>query len=88
MPSDPKDVPADEGQPQDWQDPELLRDIQAATGLDLKVEKRKKGKKNPGLTDIKQVENTTRKRLGKKIFNKTAMRRVASHLNKVDGITK
>jgi len=69
----------------DWQDPDLLRDIEAATGIDLKVSKGKgKGKKSKrqGLTCLKTVQNTTRNRLEKKIFNRSAMKRVASDLNK------
>lgn len=69
-----------------WQDPELLRDIEAATGLNLTVKKGKgkqvnkkgkgkgKGKKGakkyPGLTDLTLKTNTSRKRLEKRVFNK------------------
>ena len=70
----------------DWQDPDLLRDIEAATGINLKVSKGKgKGKKSKssqGLTCLKTAQNTTRNRLEKKIFNRSAMKRVASDLNK------
>ena len=73
----------------DWQDPELLRDLEATMGLNMKVEKKRKGKrKHPGLTDIKETENTTRKRLGKKLFNRSAMKRVADELNRLEGRRK
>lgn len=80
----------------DWQDPELLRDIEAATGVNLKMpEKRKskgkgsKGKstkkpKYPGLTDVKKVENTVRKRLEKKVLNKNVVKRVSATLDALD----
>lgn len=64
----------------DWRDPELMRDIEAATGEDLgssktygkgkKGGKGKSRKKYPNLTDLKQNANTSRSRLEKKVFNK------------------
>eukprot|EP00062_Callorhinchus_milii_P012857 gi/632960344/ref/XP_007896144.1/ PREDICTED: UV-stimulated scaffold protein A [Callorhinchus milii] len=62
----------------DWQDPELMREIEAAKGVDLgssklyKKGKKGKGKKKkyPNLTDLKQQSNTSRSRLEKRIFNK------------------
>lgn len=65
----------------DWRDPELMREIEAATGEDLgssktygKGKKAGKGKgkkrKHPNLTDLKQTANTSRSRLEKKVFNK------------------
>lgn len=57
----------------DWQDPQLLNEIKAATGIDLKIpEKRSKGKKkkNEGLTNLKQINNTVRQRLAKKIVKR------------------
>lgn len=75
----------------DWRDPELMRDIEAATGEDLgsdRVGKKGKGKgkkkKFPNLTDLKQKTNTSRSRLEKKVFNKSAMRRVAEVMVKAD----
>jgi len=68
----------------DWQDPELLRDIEAATGINLKMPNKKgKGKKSKesNLTNIKAMQNTVRKRLEKKIFNRSSMKRVATDLN-------
>ena len=68
-----------------WQDPELLRDIEAATGLNLQMPQKKKGgKKNKGeqgLTNIREKQNTVRNRLEKKIFNRSAMKRVAADMN-------
>lgn len=62
----------------EWRDPEFMREIEAATGLDLGSSKsngkgqKKKGKKQkyPNLTDLKQQANTSRSRLEKKVFNK------------------
>uniref|UniRef100_A0A8B9KVN9 UV-stimulated scaffold protein A n=1 Tax=Astyanax mexicanus TaxID=7994 RepID=A0A8B9KVN9_ASTMX len=78
-----------------WRDPELMREIEAATGEDLgssrtygKGKKGGKGKgkrkKHPNLTDLKQTANTSRSRLEKKVFNKSSMRRVAEVMNKID----
>ena len=76
---------------EDWQDPELLHDISAATGIDLKVGKRGRGKgkgknsrKHPGLSNIKELQNTTRTRLEKKVFNRASMKRVADKINDLD----
>ena len=72
----------------DWQDPELLRDLKASTGIDLKIPKkfeRRKKKENGekrGLTDLNKVGNLARKRLEKKVFNKSSMKRVAERMNK------
>lgn len=64
----------------EWQDPEFMREIEAATGVDLGSSRysgkgkggKSKGKKKkyPNLTDLKQQANTSRSRLGKKVFNK------------------
>ena len=81
-----KKLPHEENQAvnDDWQDPELLRDIEAATGVNLQVKKGKgKGKKSSesGLTNIREKMNTVRNRLEKKIFNRSSMKRVAADLN-------
>ncbi|XP_054488593.2 UV-stimulated scaffold protein A isoform X4 [Agelaius phoeniceus] len=76
----------------EWRDPEFMREIEAATGLDLGSSKsngkgqKKKGKKQkyPNLTDLKQQANTSRSRLEKKVFNKGAMKRVTKAMNRVD----
>ncbi|XP_075994796.1 UV-stimulated scaffold protein A isoform X2 [Genypterus blacodes] len=74
----------------DWRDAELMRDIEAATGEDLGSErlskngKRKKKKKYPNLSDLKQNANTARSRLQRKVFNKSSMRRVSQVLSKAD----
>ncbi|XP_067240998.1 UV-stimulated scaffold protein A [Chanodichthys erythropterus] len=83
----------EEEQP-DWRDPELMREIEAATGEDLgssktygkgkKGGKGKSRKKYPNLTDLKQNANTSRSRLEKKVFNKSSMRRVTEVMNKMD----
>lgn len=59
----------------DWQDPEFMRDVEAATGLDLGSAGHHRGSKGrkrrpPGLTDLKQQANTARARIAKKVFAK------------------
>lgn len=60
----------------DWQDPEFMKDVEAATGVDLgssrysKKGKGKKKKKHPNLTDLRERANTARARLEKKVFAK------------------
>ncbi|XP_066041416.1 UV-stimulated scaffold protein A [Chamaea fasciata] len=76
----------------EWRDPEFMREVEAATGLDLGSSKsngkgqKNKGKKQkyPNLTDLKQQANTSRSRLEKKVFNKGAMKRVMKAMNRVD----
>ncbi|XP_013224990.2 UV-stimulated scaffold protein A isoform X2 [Columba livia] len=76
----------------EWRDPEFMREVEAATGVDLGSSKnnekggKKKGKKKkyPNLTDLKQQANTSRSRLEKKVFNKGAMKRVVNAMNRVD----
>ncbi|XP_070607508.1 UV-stimulated scaffold protein A [Erythrolamprus reginae] len=84
-----------EQQPE-WRDPNFMREVEAATGADLgsshfdrkaKGEK-KKGKKTkkkyPNLTDLKQKANTSRSRLGKRVFNKSSVKRVVKAMNRID----
>ncbi|NXT61200.1 UVSSA protein, partial [Chaetops frenatus] len=75
----------------EWQDPQFMREVEAATGLDLgssksngKGQKKGKRQKYPNLTDLKQQANTSRSRLEKKVFNKGAMNRVMKAMNRVD----
>nr|XP_015200496.1 PREDICTED: UV-stimulated scaffold protein A isoform X2 [Lepisosteus oculatus] len=79
----------------DWRDPELMREIEAATGVDLgssksfgKGKKGSKGKgkkkKYPNLTDLKQKSNTARSRLQKKVFNTRSVKRVTEAMNRID----
>ncbi|XP_072353640.1 UV-stimulated scaffold protein A [Scyliorhinus torazame] len=76
----------------DWRDPELMREIEAATGVDLGSskcnQKSKKGKgkkkKYPNLTDLKQQSNTSRSRLEKRVFNKASVKRVSEAMTCVD----
>ncbi|CAH1259190.1 UVSSA [Branchiostoma lanceolatum] len=63
---------------EDWRDPELQRDIEAATGIAMgtvsgrgKGKGKGKGKKLSNLTDLKKVKNTTRRRLERKVFNRS-----------------
>eukprot|EP00095_Tigriopus_kingsejongensis_P000869 maker-scaffold389_size186684-snap-gene-0.23 protein:Tk00869 transcript:maker-scaffold389_size186684-snap-gene-0.23-mRNA-1 annotation:"TPA: hypothetical protein BOS_6983" len=72
----------------DWQDPKLLADIKAATGRDLTITKKgtklkgRNVKKHSGLTNVDALENTSRKRLEKKVFNRSSLRRVAENIHK------
>nr|XP_025743242.1 UV-stimulated scaffold protein A isoform X1 [Callorhinus ursinus] len=72
-----------------WQDPEFMRDVEAATGVDLGSSRssgRGKGKRrrHPGLTDLKQQANTARARIAKKVFAKAAVQRVVTAMNQMD----
>ena len=64
----------------DWQDPELLKDIQAETGLDLKIEPRRK-KKKTNLSDVDKILDTPRNRLAKKILNKSTIKRISGEMD-------
>ncbi|XP_016014800.2 UV-stimulated scaffold protein A isoform X1 [Rousettus aegyptiacus] len=73
----------------DWRDPEFLRDVEAATGVDLgsaRAGGRGKGKRrrHPGLTDLRQQTNTARTRIAKKIFAKAAVQRVVTAMTQMD----
>ncbi|NXY82639.1 UVSSA protein, partial [Alcedo cyanopectus] len=76
----------------EWRDPEFMREVEAATGVDLGSSKnngkggKKKGKKKkyPNLTDLKQQANTSRSRLEKKVFDKGAVKRVVKAMNQMD----
>ncbi|KAL1789575.1 UV-stimulated scaffold protein A isoform X1 [Sigmodon hispidus] len=73
----------------DWQDPEFMKDVEAAVGVDLgssRYSKKGKGKKkkHPNLTDLRERANTTRARLEKKIFAKAAVQRVVAAMNQMD----
>ncbi|KAF7238681.1 UV-stimulated scaffold protein A [Varanus komodoensis] len=72
-----------------------MKEVEAATGVDLgssrysgkgKVGKKgqMKRKKYPNLTDLRQQADTSRARLERKVFNKTAMKRVVKAMNRVD----
>ncbi|ESO96797.1 hypothetical protein LOTGIDRAFT_159535 [Lottia gigantea] len=80
-----------EGKMADWRDHELEKDIEGALGIDLgsssskgKGKGKKKNKKYENLTDVKEIKNTSRNRLEKKVFNRTAMKRVTSRLDAAD----
>jgi len=67
----------------DWQNPQLLQELKHSVGIDLTVGKRKR-RKYPALQDIKLLENTSRKRLEKKIFKKVVRERVEKDLNSIN----
>ena len=47
--------------------------------------KGKKGKKkHPGLVDISAAQNTVRKRLEKKVFDRSSLKRIAARMNRID----
>ena len=59
----------------EWQDPEFMRDVEAATGVDLgssgpSGRGRGKRRRRRGLTDLKQQADTARARIAKKVFAK------------------
>lgn len=71
----------------EWQDPTLLKEIEAAIGIDLTVKKRgriKSKEKNSLLQDLKTCDDTPRKRLKRKIFTKDAQERIARDLDKIN----
>lgn len=72
----------------DWQDPEYLKDLEAQIGIDLTVHKKVKGQKKrikvKTLQDIKTCDETPRKRLKRRIFNKDAQERLARDLDHID----
>lgn len=65
-----------------WQDPQLLAELKAATGVDLKVThgRQKRKRKYENLTDLKKT--TPRERLKKKVFSRKAICRLNSALAK------
>ncbi|XP_050534156.1 UV-stimulated scaffold protein A-like [Daktulosphaira vitifoliae] len=87
-PINPKDeIELQKNKVPDWQDPQLLRDIQRETGVNLTMPKkgsRKKKEKYPKLTDFKKEQNTPRARLEKKIFKKSSVKKVAKIMDSMD----
>ncbi|XP_044912627.1 UV-stimulated scaffold protein A isoform X2 [Felis catus] len=76
------------GRPE-WQDPEFMRDVEAATGVDLgssgpSGRGRGKRRRRRGLTDLKQQADTARARIAKKVFAKAAVQRVVTAMNQMD----
>ncbi|XP_045603455.2 UV-stimulated scaffold protein A [Procambarus clarkii] len=63
-----------------WQDPQLLAELKAATGVDLKVQKgrQKRKRRYENLTDLKKT--TARDRLAKKVLSGKALRRMNAAL--------
>ncbi|XP_047423130.1 UV-stimulated scaffold protein A isoform X1 [Sciurus carolinensis] len=94
-PLDPEDRAREQQQPPqkqahpDWQDPEFMKDVEAATGADLgssRYSRKGRGtkKKHPKLTDLRERANTSRARLRKKVFAKAAVQRVVTAMNQMD----
>lgn len=72
-PKDPSAVrPSKKPTVPDWQEPSLLAEIKAATGVDLTMPTKGKRlkKQYSNLTDLKAIKNTTRARLEKKVFKR------------------
>ncbi|XP_036709634.1 UV-stimulated scaffold protein A isoform X3 [Balaenoptera musculus] len=69
-----------------WQDPELMRDVEAATGVDLGSSRPggKGRRQRSGLTDLKRQADTARARIAKKVFAKAAVQRVVTAMNQMD----
>nr|XP_020032855.1 UV-stimulated scaffold protein A isoform X3 [Castor canadensis] len=74
----------------DWQDPEFMKDVEAATGADLGSSRYsgkgrgKRKRKHPQLTDLRERANTSRARIGKKVFPRAAVQRVVAAMNQMD----
>lgn len=65
----------------DWQEPQLLRDLEAATGVQLRVGARPPRRGQQARRSAAKV----RARLEKKIFNRRAAKRVAQSMDAIDG---
>lgn len=77
-----KEVPA-------WQDAELIADINAATGRNIQVvgkngKFQRKRKSEGNLTDKSKEENTSRKRLEKKLLNPKNLTKIGSILDSIE----
>lgn len=73
QPKDPSSIrPTRKPAIPDWQEPSLLADIKAATGIDLTMPTKGKRLKKQfsNLTDIKALNNTPRSRLEKKVLKR------------------
>ncbi|XP_072803515.1 UV-stimulated scaffold protein A isoform X3 [Vicugna pacos] len=73
----------------DWQDPEFMRDVEAATGVDLGSSRSRgrgqgRRRKHPGLTDLRRQADTARARIAKKVFAKAAVQRVVTAMSQMD----
>ncbi|XP_014677542.1 PREDICTED: UV-stimulated scaffold protein A-like [Priapulus caudatus] len=76
----------------EWQDPALLRELEAATGIDLTLTGRAKGKgkgkgkksKETKLTNVREIANTPRSRLERKVLSRSAIKKVANDLNSLE----
>ncbi|KAM6150458.1 UV-stimulated scaffold protein A isoform 1-T2 [Erethizon dorsatum] len=91
QPLDPEHRAQEQQQPKraGWQDPEFMKDVEAATGADLGSaqygrEGKGKRRKYPKLTDLRAQASTSRARLKKKVFAKAAVRRVVAAMNQMD----
>lgn len=73
----------------DWQDPALLKELKASTGIDLKMPEKGRKRKTPkkkyeNLTDVKALKNTSRSRLQNKVFDPKSLKRIADTVEKIE----
>ncbi len=73
---------------QPWLDTDLINDINAANGKTIietgKKKKQRKGKLKGNLTDITKEEDTPRKRLEQRLFNKKSLNKVGAILDTIE----
>lgn len=69
----------------EWKDPKYLKELSKQTGKDLEGKQNKnKRKKYPNLIDLKELDNTPRKRIKKRIQSKRIREKVYDDLNQMD----
>jgi hypothetical protein len=86
--SDKNSVGDESAAVQPWLDTELINDINAASGKTViemgKKKRQRKGKLKGNLTDIMKEEDTPRKRLERRLFNKKSLNKVGSILDSIE----
>jgi UV-stimulated scaffold protein A len=90
--ADSSDVKQAEETPyQPWKDEQLIADINASTGKNIKIIENKKkpskgnrSKKATNLTDLNKLEDTARSRLEKRLFNSKNLKKVGSILDSIE----
>lgn len=70
-----------------WQEPSFLRDLHAATGLDLTLTSTKRKRNRfPGLKDVKR-DSDPKKRIAERIFSKEARLKVTTDLDSLHSLS-
>ncbi len=86
--SDKNSVGDESAAVQPWLDTELINDINAASGKTViemgKKKRQRKGKLKGNLTDIMKEEDTPRKRLERRLFNKKSLNKIGSILDSIE----